>query len=144
VLKCKILIKLLVITLFVAGAVVSVGWATNGRNGNHLRLDGVTIYKTRNTSHLILSIFCILTYILNFYLKLNLLYIYKLNYFDFACNTSISFKEHLPEDAHNRRPKHVACYAVYNKINVHNCICNFMAIFLIRNTNVGSNTSQRS
>jgi len=37
------------------------------------------------------------------------------------CNTS--FKEHLPEDGHNRWPKHVAGYAVYNTINLHICIC---------------------
>jgi len=39
-------------------------------------------------------------------------YICKLNYFDVLCD--ISFKEHLPEDVHNRWPKHVGGYAVYN------------------------------
>jgi hypothetical protein len=36
----------------------------------------------------------------------------KFNYFDVLCN--ISFKEHLPDDGDNRRPKHVAGYAVSN------------------------------
>jgi hypothetical protein len=39
------------------------------------------------------------------------------NNFDVLCNTS--FKEHLPEDGHNRWPKHVGGYAVYNTINLH-------------------------
>ena len=34
----------------------------------------------------------------------------------------ISFKEHLPEDGHNRWPKHVGRYAVYNTINLRICI----------------------
>jgi len=36
----------------------------------------------------------------HFYLKLGILYICNLNYFDVLSNTS--FKEHLPEDGHNR------------------------------------------
>jgi len=35
------------------------------------------------------------------------------NCFDVLCNTS--FKGHIPEVVHNRRPKHVGGYAVYNK-----------------------------
>jgi len=62
-------------------------------------------------------IFYILTKISNFYLKLNIIYIYKLNYFDVTCN--ISFKEHLPEDGHNRWPKHVGGCDVYNIVNLH-------------------------
>jgi len=31
----------------------------------------------------------------------------RLNYINVLCNI-ISFKEHLPEDSHNRLPKHVA------------------------------------
>jgi hypothetical protein len=48
-----------------------------------------------------------------------LFYICKLHYFDVLSNTS--FKEHLPEDGHNRWPKHVAGYAVYSTINLHIC-----------------------
>ena len=48
------------------------------------------------------------------------IYICKLNYFDFLYN--IYFKEHLPEDGHNRWPKHATGYAVCNKINLHICI----------------------
>ena len=51
--------------------------------------------STRNSAQMILSNF----------------YICKLNYFDIPCN--ISLKEHLPEDGHNRLPKHVG-YVVYN------------------------------
>jgi len=45
----------------------------------------------------------------------------KLNCFDVLCD--ISFKEHLPEDVHNRWPKHVGGCAVYNTKNLHICIC---------------------
>jgi len=69
--------------MIVGGAIMSVAWVTNRQNENHLRLDGVTIHKSRNTSNVILSIFYVLTYILKFYLKFNFLYIYKLIYFDF-------------------------------------------------------------
>ena len=58
--------------------------------------------------------------IANLYLKLNILYICNLNYFDVIGN--ISLKEHLPENSHNRWPKHVGGYAVYNKINLHICM----------------------
>jgi len=51
----------------------------------------------------------------------------KLNYFDVLCN--ISFKEHLPDDGDNRRPKHVAGYTVYNTKNIHNCICTYWLYF---------------
>jgi hypothetical protein len=54
--------------------------------------------------------------ILKFYLKHYIIYTCKLNYFDALYN--ISFKEHLPEGGHNRWPKHVAGYAVYNMINL--------------------------
>ena len=47
-------------------------------------------------------------------------YICKLNCFNAVCN--IAFIEHLPEDGHNSWPKHVAGYAVYNKINLHICV----------------------
>ena len=30
---------------------------------------------------------------------------------------------HLPEDGHNRRPKHVAGYTVYNTVNFHISVC---------------------
>ena len=42
---------------------------------------------------------------------------------DVLCNKS--FKEHLPEDGHNRWPKHIGNYAVYTRstINLHVCIC---------------------
>jgi len=46
-------------------------------------------------------------------------YIRKL--FGVLCNTS--FKEHLPEDGHNRWPKNVAAHTVYNTVNLHICIC---------------------
>jgi hypothetical protein len=42
------------------------------------------------------------------------------NCFDVICN--VTFKEHLPEDDHNRQPKHVAGYAVYTTISLHICI----------------------
>ena len=54
---------------------------------------------------------------LNVYLKFGTLCIYKLNYFEVLCN--ISFKWHFPEDGHKGWQKHVAGYAVYNKINLH-------------------------
>jgi hypothetical protein len=41
-------------------------------------------------------------------------------YFDVLSNTS--FAEHLPEDGHNRWPKHVAGYAVCITINFHICM----------------------
>ena len=44
----------------------------------------------------------------------------KLNYFDILCNTS--FKEHLRDNGHNRRPKHVAGYTASNTKNMHICI----------------------
>jgi hypothetical protein len=43
----------------------------------------------------------------------------KLNYFDVLHN--ISFIEHVPDNGDNRRPTHVAGYAVYNTKNIHNC-----------------------
>jgi len=55
--------------------------------------------------------------ILNSYLKLNVLYICKLNYSDVLYN--ISLKEHLPEDGHSRWPKYVGDYANCYKINVY-------------------------
>ena len=54
-------------------------------------------------------------------------YICKINRFNALCN--ISFKEHLPEDGHNSWPKHAAGYAVYNKINLHICICTGWSYF---------------
>jgi len=42
------------------------------------------------------------------------------NFFNVPCN--VSFKEHLPENGHDRWPKHVTGYAVYNKINLHICV----------------------
>ena len=45
----------------------------------------------------------------------------KLNYFNALCN--IFFKEHLPVDGHNRWPKHVADYALYDTINLRIGIC---------------------
>jgi hypothetical protein len=66
-------------------------------------------------SPIILSILCILTQVIEFYLKLNTLYICKLNSFSVLCN--ISFKEYLPEDGHSRWPKPVAVYADYDTIN---------------------------
>jgi hypothetical protein len=39
------------------------------------------------------------------------------NCLNVVCN--ISFKEHLPEDGHNRWPKHVAGYVDYSVINLH-------------------------
>jgi len=47
--------------------------------------------------------------------------------FDLLCNTSI--EEHLPEYGQNRRPKHVACYAVYNAIILQTCICIYWFYF---------------
>jgi len=35
----------------------------------------------------------------------------------------ICFKERLPEDGHNRWPKHVERYAVYNTNNLHIYVC---------------------
>jgi hypothetical protein len=64
--------------------------------------------------------FYILSYIIIILFKT--LHFIFLNCFDVLCN--ISFKEHLPEDGHNMWPKHVTIYAVYNKINVHICVCN--------------------
>jgi hypothetical protein len=58
---------------------------------------------------------------LNSYLKLNILYICKLNYSDVLCNTSL--KEHLPEGGHNRWPKHVGYYATCYAINIYICTC---------------------
>jgi len=43
------------------------------------------------------------------------------NCFDVLCTTSL--QAHLPEDGHNRWPKHVAGYAVYNEINLRICVC---------------------
>jgi hypothetical protein len=60
--------------------------------------------STRNSEHMILLIF----------------YICIWNCFDTLCN--ISFEERLPEDGHNRWPKHVAGYAVYSTVNIHVCI----------------------
>jgi len=34
----------------------------------------------------------------------------------------LSFKEHLPEDGHNKWPKHIVGYAGYNVINLHICL----------------------
>jgi len=44
-----------------------------------------------------------------------------LNSFDILFNTY--FGEHLPEDGHNRCPKHVGGYTVHNTINLHICAC---------------------
>ena len=41
----------------------------------------------------------------------------KLNYIDVQFNTF--FKEHLPEDGHNRWLIHVGSYAAYSTINLH-------------------------
>ena len=41
--------------------------------------------------------------------------------FDVLCN--IFFKEHFPEDGHNRCAKHAGSYAVYSTINLHICLC---------------------
>jgi hypothetical protein len=62
----------------------------------------VSPYKQHTNTQLgtILLIFYILAYILNFYLEHYIIYTCKLNYFDVLYN--ISFKEHLPEDGHNR------------------------------------------
>jgi len=38
-------------------------------------------------------------------------------------------QEHLPEEGHNRWPKHVGGYAVYNTISLHICVCTFGCIF---------------
>jgi hypothetical protein len=40
----------------------------------------------------------------------------------------VSFQEHVPEDGHNWWPKHVAGYAVFNKINLRICICTCWSI----------------
>jgi hypothetical protein len=42
-------------------------------------------------------------------------------YFKKLCD--ISFEEYLPEDGHNRWPKHVTGYAIFNAINLHICVC---------------------
>ena len=42
---------------------------------------------------------------------------------------NIYFKENLPEDGHNRWPKHVGSYTLYNKINLHNFICTCWSYF---------------
>jgi len=41
----------------------------------------------------------------------------------------LNFKEHLPEEGHNRWPKHVADYAVYNKINLNIRLCTCWSYF---------------
>jgi len=46
---------------------------------------------------------------------------------DAICDTA--FKEHLPEDGHNRLLKHVGGYAVRNTINLHICICTCWSYF---------------
>ena len=43
------------------------------------------------------------------------------------CN--ISFKEHLPEDGHNRWPKHVGGYADYNTVNLLILVCTCWSAF---------------
>ena len=53
-------------------------------------------------------------------------YICKSNYFDILC--TISFKEHLLEDGHNRWPKQVGGYAIYNTVNLRVCICTYWSI----------------
>jgi hypothetical protein len=58
-------------------------------------------------------------------------HICKLNYFYVLCN--ISFKEHLPEDAHTRWPKHVGNYTVYNTTNLHTCTCTCWSLCLTMN-----------
>jgi hypothetical protein len=42
-----------------------------------------------------------------------------------------SCKEHLPEEDHNRWPKHVAGYTVYNTINLHICILRVVLILIM-------------
>ena len=49
------------------------------------------------------------------------IYICELNSFDVMCNAS--FKEHLPEDGHNRWTKDAGGQAVHNAINLQICIC---------------------
>ena len=39
--------------------------------------------------------------------------------------SNTSFKEHLPEDGHNRWLRHVGDYTVYKVINLNICICMF-------------------
>jgi hypothetical protein len=51
-------------------------------------------------------------------------------YFDDICNTFC--REHLPEDVHNKWPKHVAGYAVYSTINFHICICTCWSYIFIK------------
>ena len=75
-----------------------------------------TQFITNNHS---IKIFYILTWILNL--------LYTTRHFVFAngsdvlCN--ISFIEHLPDEGHNRLPKHVGGYADYSIMNLHICIC---------------------
>jgi hypothetical protein len=58
------------------------------------------------------------------------LHFMSVNCFNVLYNTS--FKEHLPEDGHNRWPKHVAGYSEHNIINQHISVCTCW-LFLIRN-----------
>jgi len=46
---------------------------------------------------------------------------------DDLCN--VYFNEHLPEDGHNRWPKHVGGYAVCTAVNLHICICTCWSCF---------------
>jgi len=78
--------------------------------------------STHNSAQIILSVVYILTVLCKTWH-----YIF-VNCFDILC--SISLKEHLPEDAHIKWPKHVAGYTVYTKINLHIFICIWLCFSL--------------
>ena len=66
--------------------------------------------RTFNTNNFINILFSIVD-LKNFSLKFNLSYLYTV----LAFYIIFIEKKHLPEDGHNRWPKHVAGYAEYNK-----------------------------
>jgi hypothetical protein len=75
----------------------------------------VHITQTRNSTQIItLSRFYIVTHILNLLCKTQ--HFIFANCFSVLCNASC--KQHLPEDGHNRWPKHVGGCADKNVINM--------------------------
>jgi hypothetical protein len=67
--------------------------------------------KTYSVYHMNIQFYQYLYLKIDFKLFLKVTFcVYKLNCFNLLCN--IFFREHLPEDGHNRWPKHVAGYAV--------------------------------
>jgi hypothetical protein len=96
------------------------------RQQRHLRLEGVVI-NTQLSANDFINILYFNADFKPFNRNFTILYLQTVFMF-----WVISFMEHLPEDGHNKWPKHVGDYAVYNTINLHICLCTSWCCFLYR------------